>query len=296
MLNNLTELFDNLKMEFSPKCLSRFGLLIDKPRLLILVIINIIILWNSNTRLLSGFILSLIIYFLLIRIALSEFPEKIFRLFEDVRRVATQTEKDRLIPLFNEVYEKVKEKSHIGDKVRLYIVDQMLINASAVGKNTIVVTRGLMSTMSDEQIKGILAHEFAHIVRGDTQVSMFIIVTTNIYIWVALLLIKLLSFIESLTGANSFVGSLAGFIRTIIDMAVKCLLSIITVLVSTSSRRCEYKADKIAKELGYGESLLSALYKLYDMEISDKKNLIERMKSSHPKLAYRIEKLEKNEN
>jgi len=292
MLNKLIELFENLKMEFSPKCLSWFGLLIDKPRLLILVIINIIILWNSNTRLLSVFIFSLILYVVIIRIALSEFPERIYRLFEDVRHVATQTEKDRLIPLFNDVYEKVKEQSHIGDKVRLYIVDQMLINALAVGKNTIVVSRGLMSTMNDEQIKGVLAHEFAHIVRGDTQVSMFILVAINSYVWIILLLIKLLSFIENLTGANSFVGSLAGFIRTIIDMVVKCLLSIITLLVSSSSRKMEYGADMFAKELGYGESLLSALYKLYDMEISDKKNLIERMKSSHPKFAYRIEKLE----
>lgn len=291
MLDRLKDMLKSLKMEFSPKCLRRFGVLIEKPRLFIWIILNCIIAVVSS-RSLPFAILSLIFYVLLIRIALSNLAEKIFRLFEDVRRVATQTEKDRLIPLFNEVYEKVKEQSHIGDKVRLYIVDQMIVNAFAIGKNTVVVSRGIMSTMSDEQIKGVLAHEFAHIVKGDTQVSMFIIVTTNVYIWVALLLVKLLSFIENLTGANSVVGSLLGFVRTIIDIAVNCLLSIITLLVSSSSRKIEYGADKYASEIGYREQLISALYKLYDMQVSDKKNFVERIRASHPKLAYRIEALE----
>ena len=292
MLDELKEIFKSLKKVILPNGLSRSNILIRKPRLLIWLIISYIFLWNHHPKIISSNFASLMIYVLLILIALSDFAEGIFRRLEDVRHVATKKEKERLFPLFNEVYERVKEQSHIGDKVRLYIVDQMIVNAFAIGKNTIVVSRGIVSTMSDEEIKGILAHEFAHIIKGDPQVAILVVTATNFYMWGAILVVKLLSFIENTFGANSFLGSLIGLIRSIIELAVNYVLVIITLLVSSSSRRREYKADKLAKELGYGEPLLSALNKLYDMEVSDKKNLIERIKSSHPKLAYRIEALE----
>ena len=292
MLNTFKEMLDNLIMEFSPKCLRRFGVIV-KPRVLIWLILNFVFIWNGYARIIYPTFLSISVYILLIAIALSSFTEKILRLLEDVRRVATKTEKDRLIPLFNEVYAEVKKQSqNISGNIRLYIVDQMIVNAFAIGRNTIVVTRGIMSALSDEEIKGVIAHEFAHIVNKDTQIAMLVTVATNLYIWGVLLIVKLLSLIERITGSNSFVGSLVAFIRMIIEVAVKYLLTIITVLVSSSSRKREYKADIYASKIGYKEQLISALYKLYDMQVSDKKNLVEKLKSSHPKLAYRIEVLE----
>jgi heat shock protein HtpX len=296
MWDTLKEMFKSLKMEFSPKCLGRSSVLEKKPRLVAWIIFNFVMIWFGNTYdkmlIALAFCIS-ILYLLLLFIALSSLPEKIVRLFEDARRVATQTEKDRLTPIFNEVYEKVKRHSKAGKKIRLYIVDQMNINAFAVGKNTIVISRGIISTMSDQEIKGILAHEFAHIVYGDTQVTMLITIATNFYIMFALLIAKCLSFIENLVGANSFVGSLARFVRTLIEMVVEWFLWVITLLVSTSSRKMEYIADKYASDIGYKEQLISALYKLYDMQVSDKKKLVEQIKASHPKIAYRIERLEK---
>ena len=58
----------------------------------------------------------------------------------------------------------------------------MIVNAFALGRNTIVVTRGIMSALSDEEIKGVLAHEFAHIVNKDTQIAMLVTVATNLYL------------------------------------------------------------------------------------------------------------------
>ena len=48
-----------------------------------------------------------------------------------------------------------------------------------------------------------------------------------------------------------------------------------------------------AKSIGYGEQLKCALYIMYDMEISDKKGLMQNLKRTHPILAYRIERLGK---
>lgn len=47
-----------------------------------------------------------------------------------------------------------------------------------------------------------------------------------------------------------------------------------------------------AKSIGYGEQLKCALYIMYDMEISDKKGLMQNLKRTHLILAYRIERLE----
>lgn len=293
MLNTLKEMYKSLVMEFSPKCLRRFGVLVN-PRILIWLIINFIFLWNGYASIFPSVLISLAFYVLFIGIALSGLSEKILRLLEDARRVATKKEKDRLIPLFNDVYTEVKKQSgHISDNIRLYIVDQMVVNAFALGRNTIVVTRGIISTMSDEEIKGVFAHEFAHIANRDTQVAMLVAFITNFYLVGVLLIIKLLSLIERLTGANSFVGSLVGFIRMLIELIINYLIEIIIILISSSSRKREYRADSYVSKIGYGEQLIKALYKLYDMQVSDKKNLIEKLKSSHPKIAYRIESLEK---
>ena len=95
-----------------------------------------------------------------------------------------------------------------------------------------------------------------------------------------------------LLGDNSFFGSLVGFLKNILEIGLKYVVTLITILVSSTSRKEEFKADKVAFELGYAEPLLSALYKLYDMEISDKKNLLDKLQATHPKTAFRIEALE----
>lgn len=91
---------------------------------------------------------------------------------------------------------------------------------------------------------------------------------------------------------NNILGDIFGIIRQIFELVIKVVVFIWTLVISGGSRKIEYKADQYAKRLGYGEQLKSALYILYDMEISDKKGLIKNLKRTHPILAYRIEKFE----
>ena len=212
----------------------------------------------------------------------------------DVRHIATYTEKERLTELFESVKVRGKAYSRMIDyELKLYIVDSVAINAYAIGQHTIAVTRGLMLAMNDEEIEAIIAHEMGHIINGDGQVAILVSLASNIYLWSILIATKILHLLETLLGNNSFFGSLIGFIRKIVEIGRNYAITLLTVLVSSTSRREEFKADKIAYELGYGEALLSALYKLYDMEMSDRKKLIDKLKSTHPKTAFRIERLEK---
>lgn len=238
-------------------------------------------------------IASLLEYIIIIALSLSGVAEWVFRKFEDIRHVATLTEKERLTELFCNVKScAMKYSRMIDEKTKLYIADSMTINAYSIGRHTIIITRGLMEAMNDEELEAIIAHEMAHIMNGDTQVGILVTVASNIYIWCILLATKLLHFIETMAGGNSFIGSLFSFIRNILEVALKYVILAINILVSSGSRKEEYKADKLAFELGYGEALLSALYNLYNIEISNNKKLIDRMQATHPKVALRIEALE----
>lgn len=81
-------------------------------------------------------------------------------------------------------------------------------------------------------------------------------------------------------------------VRQLLEGVVKFVLFIWTLIISGGSRRKEYNADMYAKSIGYGEQLKCVLYIMYDMEISDKKGLMQNLKRTHPILAYRIERLE----
>jgi Zn-dependent protease with chaperone function len=48
------------------------------------------------------------------------------------------------------------------DEVRLTIVDEAKINAASGGNGQFYVTTGLLRQASDEQLRGVLAHEIAH--------------------------------------------------------------------------------------------------------------------------------------
>jgi heat shock protein HtpX len=58
---------------------------------------------------------------------------------------------------------------------KLYIINENAPNAFATGRNaknaTIAVTSGLMQTLDDEEIEGVLAHEISHIKNHDMLVS-----------------------------------------------------------------------------------------------------------------------------
>ena len=282
------------KQESVPSFLSAFGIFLIRPRLTIFLAVNYFLFWFKSGVPMAYNISSLLMYLLVIAISLSGVAEWIFRKLENVRHVATFTEKERLLSLFESVKKRaVKRSKIISPKMKLYIVDSMSINAFSIGRNTIAITRGLMNTMNDEELEAVIAHEMSHIINGDSQVSMLVTIASNAYIWTVLLISKALFLIETMTGGTSFVSKLLSFVRNILELALKYVIMVFTVLVASTNRREEYKADKVAFELGYGEGLLSALYKFYHIEMSGKKKLIDKLQETHPITAYRIEAIEK---
>jgi heat shock protein HtpX len=58
---------------------------------------------------------------------------------------------------------------------KLYVMETQMPNAFATGRNpshaAVAVTRGIVSLLSDEELKGVIAHELAHIRNRDTLIS-----------------------------------------------------------------------------------------------------------------------------
>ncbi len=110
----------------------------------------------------SSDLLTVILFQLvIIGIAISPIGEFVLRFIYGAKAIKTNKDKERILPLFNDVYDTIKEKSNFrNNKIKLYIDNSMSVNAYAMGTRTIVITKGAMESLPDNQIKGILAHEF----------------------------------------------------------------------------------------------------------------------------------------
>jgi heat shock protein HtpX len=245
----------------------------------------------------QGFLIVLAIYGLSMLIALSPMGEALLRTIEGARRIATREEREFLQPLFDEVYEQAKEKNeNISQDINLYILDVMYVNAFAMGSNTIAVTKGLMNTRSEEKIKGILAHEFGHIVNGDTK-ALLLVVIGNLIFTVAIMIFRIFYwFFEMLIVSvnDNAMGRFMGlFMRWGLELSIFAFMFLTQIILAVKSRKSEYLADKFAYNLGYGEELLEALIFLQAFDFGGRVRLRDRLRATHPYLAYRVERLER---
>lgn len=300
ILQVLKEFLKDLKGCLKSDKTSKFDVFFERPRMFIWLLVCYFVMTSKHLSIATiepilYFILmfgTLICYLVFIAIISSNIAESILRYASSVRKIATNTEKERLIPLFKEVYTQAfRNNKGIGRKIKPYIVDSMEVNAFIIGRKTLVVTRGAIETFNDEELKGIMAHEFGHINHYDGQITLLITFCTTIFLWAFIAVSFVFRVLEKLF-ENNFIGDLFGIIRQLFEAVVRFVLFVWTLVISGGSRRKEYRADKYAKSLGYGEQLKNALYVLYDMEISDKRGLMQNLKRFHPILAYRIERLE----
>lgn len=244
-----------------------------------------------------SFILCLIVYVISISVALSPLGEQILRLINGVRKLYTRREKDYLIPLFEEIYEDVKQEYPNLPDMEICIIDSLTVNACAMGRHTIAVTRGAVETFTEDELKGVLLHEMGHIVNGDTKAILLNMIGNGLFsigviiVKTALLILDLvlLPFFKRTGGITVLILSIIHFIFDVLLIGFTLTGNII---LSINSRENEYRADCFAFENGYGEDLISALYLLQKMSLGEDMALIQKMQASHPHIAKRIGALE----
>ncbi len=134
---------------------------------LVLNTLLIVALLSNGFSSVGGVLFGIAVYAISLCIALSPIGEWILRLQTGCKDL-TISDRERLEPLFNEVYQKAKAVNpELPDDIKMFISEDEHPNAFATGRKTVCVTRGLLS-YTDEQIKGVLVHEFGHLAHKDT--------------------------------------------------------------------------------------------------------------------------------
>ena len=140
---------------------------------------------------------------------------------------------------------------------RLYLIPSEQPNAFATGRNpqhaAVAVTQGLLQQLPPDQLKGVLAHEFAHIKNRDILVSSIAAMVAGSISAIA----NVLQFSLLFGGDDEDSGPL-GLIGTLATIILAPLAA--ALLQLAVSRQREYLADATGAELlGRAEPLADAL-------------------------------------
>jgi len=239
---------------------------------------------------------ALLLYAITLCIALSPVGEFFLRLQTGCRKIKRKDYLDRLMPLFEEVYAQAKAKDPtISDSVKLYMSDNLSPNAFATGRKTICVTKGFLG-FTDAQIKGTLAHEFAHLAHKDTDFVLLITVGNMLMTVIFVIYRIIVNFFVLLFASALRMGFLGSFLTSFfINIILTFFMWLWTklglLLVMHASREQEFAADRFAAELGYGNDLCVVLDS-FSVADGESKSFWVQLHSTHPSVDDRIARLQ----
>ena len=172
----------------------------------------------------------------------------------------------------------------------------MTVNAMALGRRTIAVTKGAMHTFTEDELKAVVGHEIAHLIHGDTMATMYAVIGNGIFsvfVLLARFFLLLLDWIQSaFTGKRSIFSALMLIIRLFFEFSIWILNFGLQVILSVNSRKNEFKADLFSYSIGYDTDMIEALYLLEKISLGDNSSIIQKMIASHPRITLRIKHLE----
>jgi len=147
---------------------------------------------------------------------------------------------------------------------KINIIETSALNAFASGINektyTITLTRGIIDTLDDAELEGVIAHELAHIINKDVRLLI-----------VSIIFVGILGFIVQVLFRTLVYGGHRGGDRKKSDGRVIAVILIVSALVYlltiifrfALSRKREYMADAAAAEMTKRpDALASALRKI----------------------------------
>ncbi len=238
------------------------------------------------------------LYLISLTIALSPIGEFIVRIqsgCKPLTRWKDKAQAERIQRLFDEIYGNASRTDPLlSNKIKPFLSRDEDANAFATGRRSICVTQGLLE-LDDDEIRGVLAHEFGHISHKDTDLLLVILVSNLLLGGLFLVIRMLASIIIWMIGEGE--RSLAGLgnliVRILVDMILVTLMRLWTklgvLLVMHASRQNEYEADQYACRLGYGSALVVAL-EILDGE-GGRKGFWANLRCSHPDTVLRMERL-----
>lgn len=233
------------------------------------------------------------LYIITVLLALTPASENIWRMVEGVRPLRLKSEKERLLPLFKEVYQgAVGANPKLSKSIKLYIKEDMSINAFAFGKSTLVLTRGSIELLNDECLKGLIAHEFGHFSHRHTEALLLFTVANLPMTFIIKKLTNIKTRINNRENRGSIITSTFIGLYDILYYFFKAIDSVGALILMHSSRRNEYTADAFSIKSGFAQNLTDVLIEIYSASITKPQSVKEQLRSTHPHITKRIERLE----
>ncbi len=161
-----------------------------------------------------------------------------------------------------ELHKMVEEISHKAGvpKPKIYVIPTATPNAFATGRNpkhaTVACTTGIMQLLNHDELKGVLAHEIAHVKNRDILITTVAATIAGVISYLA----QMAQFAAIFGGGRDREGG-----NNIAGMLVLAIITpIIAMIIQMAiSRSREYHADATgAKFLKNSEGLASALKKI----------------------------------
>lgn len=228
------------------------------------------------------------------------FWERYFALLQRARPAGSR-EKTRLQPLVDEV----SKISGIYPK-RLLISPAKDVNASALGVSTLIINKGIMDKMNDDQLKAIIGHEISHLKHGDSEriiIEHAFSAVSDFIVWCVSIIFAFIRGInERISVSFGIVGIIIGFGLILASLFLSGLIfipvlaklidnRILSLFALKQSREAEYRADAFGATVSSPSTMLSAL-ELVENEYGEQAlNFFERLMQSHPPIGYRLDRL-----
>jgi heat shock protein HtpX len=201
---------------------------------------------------------------------------------------------------------------------KVYVIEDRGMNAFATGRNpqngVVVLTQGLISSLNDEEIKGVVAHELSHIKNYDILLGTIIVILVGMIAIVSNIMFRGFFFGGSRrSSSRSSGGNIFGIILMVIGLILIILSPIIALIIRFAiTRQREYLADADGAMITrYPPGLASALKKISAYsEVRTANNATEHMFiakpfgrntrvmfsnlfNTHPPVSERVKRLEK---
>ena len=196
---------------------------------------------------------------------------------------------------------------------KVYVINDDAPNAFATGRDpqhaVVAATTGLLAIMDDDELEGVMAHELGHVQNYDIRVSTIVFGLVVAVGFIADILLRFSFFSGGNRNNNNNNGG--NPVVMILGIAALIISPLVAGIVQAAvSRQREYLADATgAMTTRHPDALASALGKLATygrpvrrqnssmahMWIADpnKPGLIDKLFSTHPPIAERVERLHK---
>ena len=151
---------------------------------------------------------------------------------------------------------------------KVYVMEDPALNAFATGRDpnhaVVCATRGLLDTMSDTELEGVMAHELGHVQNYDIRVSMMAFALASVVSIISDMVLRMWFWGGGSNNDDDGPGSNPVFMA--IGVLAIVLSPIVAALIQAAiSRQREYLADASgALTTRYPEGLASALQKIAD--------------------------------